>query len=307
MTHATLAFVARFLGVATLAACSKGSSTAPASGSNSASAPLAKPADERPAASAASAPIPRAAKPSCRALVVTGQVTENGAQVAVSSLLDGEHWLELAENSSVALRHTSSSREWNLIGPGHLLPCRNGSEQILLTSGRLTTSANLGVRPGAEVLIATPAGSVRYGDAALDVELGPRGLQVRVKQGEAWVEPARGSAPFGNPVRSGEARLPPQRATGRALVEACTALAEAAATSAAEVLQSGAAGSQPSLGARAAVQMRARAQARIACANAAAAAFAASDPDERLTLSASVAHADELWQSVPRASVGRKN
>ena len=55
--------------------------------------------------------------------------------------------------------------------------------------GATLTSANLGVRPGAEVLIATPLGAVRYGDAALDLSLDAQGLRVRVKQGEAWVEP----------------------------------------------------------------------------------------------------------------------
>ncbi len=65
--------------------------------------------------------------------------------------------------ASISLRHTQTTREFKLIGPASVLPCRAGSEQLLLAAGQLTTSANLGVRPGAEVLIATPQGTIRYG------------------------------------------------------------------------------------------------------------------------------------------------
>src|SRR6187551_1830727 len=159
------------------------------------------------------------AKPGCRALVVTGVATVDGAPLATSSLLDGAHWVELAAGASVALRHTQTTREFKLIGPGHALPCRDGAEQILLADGQLSTSANLGVRPGAEVLIATPEAVVRYGDAALDLEFGSKGLRVRVKQGEAWVEPEeRGKPRFKNPVRSGaEARISRSPAKPQAL------------------------------------------------------------------------------------------
>jgi len=310
MIRALCALGASLLGVAGIAACSKAPPSAEQVTSASAAPNSAAPPatlTSAPPTRVSSAPPAAAAKPACRALVVTGDVKVEGSPVLVSSMLDGEHWAELAPNSSLSLRHSASSREFKLIGPGRFLPCRNGTEQILLAAGRLATSANLGVRPGAEVLIATPVGSVRYGDAALEVELGAQGLSVRVKEGEAWVEPAQGSAPFPNPVHSGAAHLPAQHMTARALVAACEASADAAATSAARVLTSGSAGGESSLGDRAALHMRARARARIACAIAAAAAFAASDPAERLPLSASVAHADELWQSVPRASSGQKN
>ena len=186
------------------------------------------------------------------------------------------------------------------------MPCRDGSEQILLADGQLSTSANLGVRPGAEVLIATPEGVVHYGDAALDLEFGAKGLRMRVKQGEAWVEPEqRGKPPFKNPLRSGaEARLPPTHPKTQALLEICQGSAESAAASARRVLSSedaGGAGSD-SLGSRAALHMRERSQARTACAIAAAAVYTESDPAIRQSLSAAVVHADALWQSVPRPS-----
>ncbi len=272
-----------------------------------------------PSASAAPSPAPTAAssaasassvtlrveqpKAGCRALMVTGLATVDGSPLAPSAIVDGEHWVELAAGSSVALRHTQTSREFRLIGPGHALPCRNGSEQILLADGQLSTSANLGVRPGAEVLIATPEGVVRFGDAALDLEFGSKGLRVRVKQGEAWVEPEeRGRPGFKNPLRSGtEARLPHSPTKPQALLDVCESAALAAEASARRVLHGEGAGGGDSLGARAAAHMRERAKARTACAVAAVATFSERDPAIRQRLSASVAHAEALWQSVPRA------
>ena len=248
-------------------------------------------------------------KGACRALLVTGKANAEGKPIDVGTLLDGERWVELETGASVALRHTLTSREFKLIGPGRILPCRAGSEQILIAVGRLSTSANLGVRPGAEVLIATPSGTVRYGDAALDVEFGEKGLRVRVKQGEAWVEPADQSKPaFKNPVHGdGEAQLPARRSDVEALALACQASAQTAYESAERVLGHGANAGEGSLGARAAAHMRDRGAARIACAIAAAAVGAVDDPAKKQSLSASVARGDELWQSVPRAVSGQKN
>ena len=247
-------------------------------------------------------PHARHEKPACRVLVVSGVATVDGAPLATTALLDGAHWVELGAGASVALRHSATSREFRLIGPGHALPCRDGSEQILLADGQLSTSANLGVRPGAEVLIATPEGVVHYGDAALDLEFGAKGLRVRVKQGEAWVEPEeRGQPHFKNPVRNGtEARLPNTHPNPRSLVDACQKAAETARESAERVLRAQGAAGGDSLGARAAAHVRERSKARTACAIAAAAVFSETNPADRQSLSASVVHADELWQSVPR-------
>jgi hypothetical protein len=255
-------------------------------------------------ATAASLAHTVAAKPGCRALAVTGRATQGGSPIAIATLLDGEHWVELEAGASVALRHTLTSREFKLIGPGLVLPCRAGAEQLLLAKGRLSTSANLGVRPGAEVLIATPVGSVRYGDAALDLEFAEEmGLRVRVKQGEAWVEPEdRGRPRFKNPVASGgEVRVLAGQLTADGQLSTCQAAAELAEAGARRVLEVAPVDASASLGTRAAAHLRDRAQARVACAVAAAAAFATRDPAERQRLSASVAHADSLWQSIPHA------
>ena len=266
-----------------------------------------------PSAAAARAPssVPRgaASQGACRALAVTGLATVDGVPIVTATLLDGRHWVELSAGASVALRHTQTSREFTLIGPGHALPCRDGSEQILLSDGQLSTSARLGVRPGAEVLIATPEGVVHYGDAALDLSLGAQGLRVRVKQGEAWVESEERSKPhFENPVRGGsEVRLPSTRVKAQSLLETCQTVAESAQASARRVLSGEGSAGSDSLGARAAAHMRERSKARTACAIAAAAAFGESDPANRQSLSAAVSHADELWQSVPRTGPSGTN
>jgi hypothetical protein len=284
---------------ASTAACSKLHS-APAPG---ASASAASP----PSAAIATVPHLVQPKPACRALLVTGVASVEGRPIDSGTLLDGEHWVDLSPGSSVALRHTVTSREFTLLGPARILPCRNGAEQLLLAKGRLSTAANLGVRPGAEVLIATPSGTIHYGDAALDVEFGSMGLRMRVKQGEASLEPAaRGKPPFRNPVRSGEARLPPQAVDARALTQACQSAAQTARDSAEHVLGTGFA-AIATLGARAAAHMRNRSAARTACAMAAAALGASTDPAETSTLSAAIAQADELWQSVPHAAASQKN
>jgi hypothetical protein len=300
--------IASTLGLACLSACSKHDSAAKPVASTSAGASAG--GSVMPSASVnATVPHLTQVKPGCRALAVTGKATVDGVPIVTGTLLDGEHWVVLEASSSVSLRHTLTSRELKLIGPGLVLPCRHGAEQILLSSGRLTTSSNLGVRPGAEVLIATPSGTIHYGDAALDVEMAAKGLHMRVKEGEAWLEPEKlGVPPFKNPVHSPNvAALPLSKATAADHAEACKAAAETAAESARRVLGVDAPQAPSTLGARAAAQVRDRGAARAACAVSAAAAGSVTDPAERQSLWASIAHSDELWQSVPRAVSAQKN
>lgn len=298
MRHAALA--ASTLGLMCLGACGKKT-------------PAPEPAPSASSRNPASAPsasitpmVHRGA--GCRALAVTGKASADGSPILVGTLLDGEHWVELEPGASVALRHALTSRELTLYGPGLVLPCRHGSEQFLLGAGRITTASNLGVRPGAEVLIATEAAIVHYGDAAIDVEQGPNGLRLRVRSGEAWLEPRGASAPSRNPLQSpASAALPANRAPVSELVAACERAAQTAAESARQVLGSAGAPPSGSLGARAAAQMRDRTAARWACSMAAAAAGSVTDPAERQRLWASIAHSDELWQAVPRAISAQKN
>jgi hypothetical protein len=303
------AFAVSTLALAWLCACGKRSEASkptPNAGAG-ASSKIASSAAPLPAGSV---PHLVQVKPGCRALAVTGKATVGSTLITTGTLLDGEHWVELEAGASVALRHSLTSREFTLLGPGLVLPCRHGAEQILLAQGRLSTSENLGVRPGAEVLIATPSGTIHYGDAAIDVQFDPKGLRLRVKQGEAWLVPAdpSASAAIKNPIRSPkEAALPLNRASVAALADVCRASAETAAESARRVLNGGTPQASDSLGARAAAQMRDRAAARAACSVAAAATGSVADPAERQSLWALIAHSDDLWQSVPRGVSAQKN
>jgi hypothetical protein len=303
MRHAALA--ASMFGLVCLSACGKKTPAPEPAATRALSASL------RPTASAPSASAALSAHrvAGCRALAVTGKASADGSPIAVGTLLDGEHWLELEPGASVALRHALTSRELTLYGPGLILPCRHGSEQFLLGTGRITTASKLGVRPGAEVLIATEAAIIHYGDAAIDVEQGPNGLRLQVREGEAWLEPRDASAaPTRNPLQSpARATLPATQAPVSELVAACERAAQTAAESARQVL--GAAGAPPSgsLGARTAAQMRDRTAARWACSMAAAAAGSVTDPAARQRLWASIAHSDDLWQTVPRAISAQKN
>ncbi len=299
--------LALVLAVLTLAGCGK-HGAAPAPSSSVASTSSAAPSSSTNAAPTVGSARPAEPKGACRVLALTGRASVESAPVAVGTLLDGEHWLELEAGASVSLRHTITSRELKLIGPGRALPCRQGREQFLLARGALTTFATLGVRPGAEVLVATPAGIVHYGDADLDLEYNERGLALRVKGGEAWLEPGEPpSVAIKNPIVSGKAaRVPAPQRKPSELAAACQSAAETAAESAARLLGGVAPSPSDSLGARAATQMRDRGAARAACSIAAAASGAVADPAERQSLWASIAHSDEAWQSVPRVSA-RKN
>jgi hypothetical protein len=303
MRHAALAV--SVLGLVCLAACGK-KAPAPERAAQIALSASSRTAGSAPSASAALAGHPSAG---CRALAVTGKARADGVPIAVGTLLDGEHWVELEPGASVALRHALTSRELTLYGPGSILPCRHGSEQFLLGAGRITTTTKLGVRPGAEVLIATEGAIVHYGDAGIDVEQGPSGLRLRVREGEVWFEPRDpGATPSRNPLHSpASSTLPPNQTPVAELVAACERAAQTAAESARRVLAGPEASPNGSLGERTAAQMRDRTAARWACSMAAAAAGSVTDPAARQRLWASIAHSDGLWQAVPRAISAQKN
>lgn len=258
-----------------------------------------------PSAPAATQSAPRAPTPAplgCRAMRVSGSVTlEGGGKLAPASLVDGSAWLELDDGSEVWLKHPPSGRELTLRGPARALVCRAGREEIVLASGKVTTGTGTGARPGAEVLIATPQGALRYGHAELDATSKDGKLALEVRGGEVWVEPADPKASVRtNPLRA-KGKLSLRAKVGaEALIERCQKLAETAARSAENVLS--APPDAGSLGDRAAVQVRDRRAARAACSIARAATGQVADQAERQRLSGLLERWEALWQAVPRAS-----
>src|SRR5262249_38991745 len=125
----------------------------------------------------------------CRALEVRGHVQdEKGAAIVTSAPLDRSAWYDLAPAATLSIEHTLTTRELVFVGPGRVRPCVNGEERFFVARGTVRTSANAGARPGAEVLVATPHGLVRYGDARLEIRVEPRAIAVRADSGDAWFE-----------------------------------------------------------------------------------------------------------------------
>jgi hypothetical protein len=254
-------------------------------------------------ASSAPRPLPPApAEAACRALRAEGQIRVRGSERAVTAgqSLDGRTWLELGKGAKLSLRHSRSARELELTGPATVLPFALGEEQVLLAEGTLQSSRGPGARPGAEVLVATPLGSVRYADAALEIRALGRRLEVRVRSGTARINPAEGAiqrdklgfGPKSKAVVVGNLRP-------EALVLAC----ESSATDAEALARKVGAGDGGKLGQRAAAHVEARRKARSTCATATAASALAAEP-ERSKLFARVAAADRRWRAIPHPAKG---
>ncbi|HLV64424.1 MAG TPA: hypothetical protein VKY73_01370 [Polyangiaceae bacterium] len=239
----------------------------------------------------------------CRLLRVSGDVrAEGGAALAERAVLDGATWVTLGEKGRAVVVHARSGREITVVGPGRFLPCRGGAEQFLVTEGKLESSAGTGVRPGAEVWIATPFGTLRYGDAALVADVRERELRVEVARGALAAELAPGVRGFPAKGLSG----PNARAvlTGKpdpaALVEACAAAAREASESATRLL---AAKSGPPLGSEAARQLTLRRRARSLCASADASLARVDDPAVRSRLGDQLALAEQRWQTISSSAI----
>jgi len=241
--------------------------------------------------------------PACRAVRVLGAAQVGGAPLTSGALLTGSDWVTLRSGASVALKHSTSARELAIQGPALFRACWKGREQVLLVEGTITTTAGAGARPGAEVLIATPAAVVRYADAELVLTLDRKQLKLEVRAGQAEVEPvAFGKPPKGTfragPVTAKEKlTLPLGKPKPEELVARCQEAAEAAEASARRV---GDPSAPEPLGERAQAHVRARKAARTACTVAAAATGLVADSVASAGLWAEVLRWEGLWETIPR-------
>ncbi len=263
---------------------------------------------------AASAPAPPASTKSpepvtrripCRPLALAGEIrVEPGdAPFRPSSPIDGATWLRLDQGASLSTRHGVSSRELSVRGPALVEPCVGGDEDWILTDGTVQTVAGPGARPGAEVHVFTPLGTVTYGDARLEIRAGPERVEVSALGGEAWVEAASGvnrsgpehiAAPKGKVTLSG-------KVSAASLVVACERAAEAAEAAARAVLGPTPVDAGPdagSLGERAAAHLHARRAARAACGSARAMVEADKDEAARRDFGARLASAEHRWRTI---------
>jgi hypothetical protein len=221
----------------------------------------------RPSASAPSqaSSAPRAASPppraGCRVLALRGE-KEPGAP-KVGDFFDGDGWLELRSGVELSLRHSETTREFTLIGPGKFQACKAGAESVLVARGIVGTSAGPGARPGAEVLLATPFAILRFSDAKLRLEVAEKKLTLGVEQGSATIESDLSAAAAPPKTVSGpQGKFTLTSAVDtEALVSACRTAGPAPGPKPAP-----SAGSK--LGEWAAVQLKARRAARYSCARA---------------------------------------
>jgi hypothetical protein len=276
---------------AALVACGKGHGSAPAPSV----AVSAAPSVPTPSASAVDlAPAPA----TCRALRVVGAAHLGDAPLASGAELDGKEWANLAEGASLTLKHTSSGRELSVQGPALFRACLRGREQLLLARGTVQAGAGMGVRPGAEVLIATPVAVARYADADFKLVLSDKKLNVEVRAGQLELDSATDTplkSPLGAKDKLG---VPLGKPDPVALMARCQVAAEEAVETGRKV---GDRAASESLGERAAAHVKARRAARSKCTIAAASIGLVADPTQSAGLWADAARWEGLWASIPRS------
>ena len=239
----------------------------------------------------------------CRAIDVRGRVVDDRTQpIKTSAPLDRAVWLDMDPKAILAVKDTETGRELVFTGPGRVQPCVGGEERFYLVRGVVRTTAAAGARPGAEVLVATPHGVVRYGDARLEVRVEPGAISIRADMGDAWFEApsSDGNGISEEKIASGK-RFERKGLTVdvKALVGTCEATAKVAEERARLVLKPGPSEQAAPLGARAAEHMRARRSARFACALARAALGIVENVGDRDALDQALGRAEARFRGMP--------
>lgn len=205
-------------------------------------------------------------------------------------------WIDLLQGARVDLKHTQTGREFGLEGPGRVMACPGGREEVVVGWGTLTTESSAGTRPGASVLVGTPFGALAYASARSRIEVSRSRVGVRARSGQVWFVGSKpeGSADEGPRLQATERA---QRVGTLAAAIECERAAQAAQQMASELLRARGAG----LGELAARHVRARGEARAACATALAAALADGEGGALRAQLAELARQDAVWRSVPAA------
>lgn len=237
-------------------------------------------------------------------MAVSGSALRDGTPVRAGDRWHDPAAVELGPQATVRLMHTTSTRQWTLTGPARFVACEGGAEDIVLASGALRTEPGAGVRPGAEVWIGTPFGSLRYADARAELEVTAAALGLRVASGPLWFAPLGGDSAkerrITGPAATFAAR--PYRVSAALAIARCQRAATQAEARAGALLSRS---SEP-VGTRAADHVRARQQARGACASARATLLAVAPPaagaelgDELRARWSELNGYDQLWRAVP--------
>lgn len=198
----------------------------------------------------------------CRVLGVRG--TTSGVVPGVGELLTGAAWLDLPASIELSLKHTETTRELSLIGPGRFLACPAGKESVVVARGTVSTTPGPGARAGAEVELATPLGLVHYSDAKLRLEVSDKALTLEVEQGAAALLPSQRA---GKPSEGTSVHAPKGHAKveGRADAAALASECRQAEARISEQQSSAGAAVGSARGAWAASMFEARRASRFAC------------------------------------------
>jgi hypothetical protein len=239
----------------------------------------------------------------CRAIEVKGRVIDEAQRpVTTSDPLDRAVWLDMDRKATLAVKDTGTGRELVFVGPGRVHACVGGEERFYLVRGEVRTTASAGARPGAEVLVATPYGVVRYGDARLNVKVDPGAVSIRAELGDAWFEVASADGKGISEEKIAAGKSFERKGLSvdvKALVGTCEATARVAEERARVVLKPGPSEQTTPLGARAAEHMRARRAARFACALAGAALGTVENVGDRDAFDQALGRAEARFRGVP--------
>ena len=136
---------------------------------------------------------PRAARPNCRAIAVTGEVLAVGDDEAgagtplATEQVVPEVWLALAPEARLVAKDPRTSRETTFVGPARARACVGHKEESWLVDGTFESTTGSGEAPGAEEWVETPLGIVRYGSATLRITVTSERVVVAVGSGAAFV------------------------------------------------------------------------------------------------------------------------
>jgi hypothetical protein len=247
---------------------------------------------------------PAPSNPPCRAIAITGKITDAdaGTPLAIGGTL-ADTILLLDDSAKMTVKAPESGREITFRGPGRVRACVGGDPEHWLLEGTAMSTAGSGEKPGAEEWIVTPFGIARYASAMLEIKVVKDRASLRLMNGSASVfapRPVLGAdasataAPASNAWTDASPISPiDMLAPGPAkpLVDACARLAKEARDLGAQVVAPGA-----NLSDLAPKHVQARKNARAACALARVAA--AAQADKSLVNAAEAS--DAAWRVVVR-------
>ena len=96
-------------------------------------------------------------------------------------------WIDIAAGAKVTAKSPRTLRETTFDGPARVRPCVDHDEEAWLTGGTFTAVSPGNESPGAEELVVTPVGVVRYVSATFTARVERRAVSVKVGGGSTFV------------------------------------------------------------------------------------------------------------------------